>query len=139
MSLRMTPPPRKSSTRPPTPPPPVRAATARVLCLPANRCMRCVRYQVYQFRSRVYNTGCIITTGCSIAVGLLIDTWNIGWNCLGGGIQYLLPTMIEPYGNPVFPVQPRTVARTVGSQNHSTEIGNIRHPFVSFSCPPLCS
>ena len=44
-----------------------------------------------------------------------------------------------PYGNPVFPVQPRTVARTVGSQNHSTEIGNIRHPFVSFSCPPLCS
>ena len=43
-----------------------------------------------------------------------------------------------PYGNPVFPVQPRTVARTVGSQNHSTEIGNIRHPFVSFSCPPLC-
>ena len=24
------------------------------------------------------------------------DTWNIGWNCLGGGIQYLLPTMIEP-------------------------------------------
>ena len=44
-----------------------------------------------------------------------------------------------PYGNPVFPVQPRTVARTLGSQNHSTEIGNIRHPFVSFSCPPLCS
>ena len=23
-------------------------------------------------------------------------TWNIGWNCLGGGIQYLLPTMNEP-------------------------------------------
>ena len=44
-----------------------------------------------------------------------------------------------PYGNPVFPLQPRTVARTLGSQNHSTEIGNIRHPFVSFSCPPLCS
>ena len=58
--------------------------------------MRCVRYQVYHFSSRVYITGCIITTGCSIAVGLLIDTWNIGWNCLGGGIQYLLPTMIEP-------------------------------------------
>ena len=53
------------------------------------------------------------------------------------------PTLMKatppPYGNPVFPVQPRTVARTVGSQNHSTEIGNIRHPFVSFSCPPLCS
>ena len=44
-----------------------------------------------------------------------------------------------PYGNPVFPVLPRTVARTVGSENHTTEIGNIRHPFVSFSCPPLCS
>ena len=28
-----------------------------------------------------------------------------------------------PYGNPVFPVQPRTVARTVGSQNHSTDEG----------------
>ena len=27
---------------------------------------------------------------------MLTDTWNIGWNCLGGGIQYLLPTMIEP-------------------------------------------
>ena len=45
----------------------------------------------------MYITGCIITTGCSIAVALLIDTWNIGWNCLGGGIQYLLPTMIEPH------------------------------------------
>ena len=43
-----------------------------------------------------------------------------------------------PYGNPIFPVLPRTVARTVGSQNHTTEIGNIRHPFVSDSCPPLC-
>ena len=40
------------------------------------------------------------------------------------------------YGNPVFPVQPRTVARTVGSQNHTTEIGNIRHPFVLFLALP---
>ena len=44
-------------------------------------------------------------TGCSIAVGLLIDTSNIGWNCLGGGIQYLLPTMIEPKKKPIDVVQ----------------------------------
>ena len=26
----------------------------------------------------------------------MLNSWNIDWNCLGGGIQYLLPTMIEP-------------------------------------------
>ena len=26
----------------------------------------------------------------------VLNSWNIGWKCLGGGIQYLLPTMIEP-------------------------------------------
>ena len=25
-----------------------------------------------------------------------VDIENIGWNCLGGGIQYLRPTMIVP-------------------------------------------
>ena len=44
----------------------------------------------------VFISSCILATGCSIAVWLLDDTWDIGWNCLGGGIQYLLPTMIEP-------------------------------------------
>ena len=28
----------------------------------------------------------------------MLNSWNIGWNCLGGGIQYLLPTMIERRG-----------------------------------------
>jgi len=42
------------------------------------------------------------------------------------------------YGNPGFPVLPRSVARTGGSRNHNTDIGNIRHPFVSFFCFPVC-
>ena len=49
-------------------------------------------------------------------------------------VSTIVQTPPPPYGNPVFRVQPRTVARTVGSQNHGTEIGNIRHPFVSLSC-----
>ena len=50
----------------------------------------------------------------------------------------LPPTTQPPYGNPGFPVLPRTVARTVGSQNRNTEIGDIRHPFVPHSCLPVC-
>ena len=30
----------------------------------------------------------------------MLNSWNIGWNRLGGGIQYLLPTMIEPHSRP---------------------------------------
>ena len=31
----------------------------------------------------------------------MLNSWNIHWNCLGGGIQYLLPTMIEPNDDPM--------------------------------------
>ena len=27
----------------------------------------------------------------------MLNSWNIELNCLGGGIQYLLPTMIDLY------------------------------------------
>ena len=33
---------------------------------------------------RLYHTDWVYHSSC-----VLIDTWNIGWNCLGGGIQYL--------------------------------------------------
>ena len=39
------------------------------------------------------------------------------------------------YRNPVFPVLPRTVARTVGSQNHTTEIGYFWAPICLFFLP----
>ena len=45
----------------------------------------------------MFISSCILASGVYHSGWIAwIALWNIGWNCLGGGIQYLLPTMIEP-------------------------------------------
>ena len=73
----------------------------------------------------IWQICCILASGCSIAVGLCADSWNIGWNCLGGGIQYLLPTMIEPDLAEV--IAPGGMPGTAPTQ------------FLSLESMPLCS